>query len=314
MHCHEACSGGWGSMTALPASNRPSVKGPLSRVNAAWNTRCTGLALALFALGGPGLAAEAAAAEAGKDQPITAVYKAHELSFQYRGTSQLYTCPELEQRVALIMIGVGARDDVKVNARNCNFGFMPEEEMSIDPTFGRDRMDDRWGGSGRLRQPTRGREQATSIRIEAMFPVEVTPKVLEELDKDKSRRELVSRVTGNAAAAFNDPILFEAQRQEVTLSHRTTRLRGEDCDLLEQMSQQVFRRLNVRVVRRSFNCQGASNIPPQITVESLLPTGRLKPMPDPEQEKNKSGSAAPEGSAAQPTAQPAEPPAEPAPQ
>lgn len=277
---------------------------PLSRMNAACKQCCTGLILSLLATSGSTLGAEA-----GSNEPITAVYKAHELSFQYRGRSRLYSCPELEQRVALIMIGVGARDDIKVNARNCNLGYMPEEEFSIDPTFGRDRFEDeRWGSSGRFRQSNRGREQSTSIRIEAMFPVEVTPKVLDELEKDKSRRELVSRVTGNAAAAFNDPILFEAQRQEVTLSHRSIRLQSEDCDLLEQMSQQVFRRLNVRVVRRGFNCDGASRIPPQITVESLLPTGRLKPMPDPEK-KNESAPA-PEDSAAQP----AQPPTEPAPQ
>lgn len=272
---------------------------PLSKINAAWNSCCTGLALTLLAASSAALGAEA-----GSNEPITAVYKAHEFSFQYRGASRLYTCPELEQRVALILIGIGARDDVKVNARSCEFNFMPEEDMSIDPTFGRDRFDqsDRWGSSSRMRQPNRGREQSTSIYIQAMFPVEVTPKVLEELDKDKSRRELVSRVTGNAAAAFNDPILFEAQRQEVTLSHRTTRLQGEDCDLLEQMSQQVFRRLGVKVVRRSFNCNGgASRIPPQITVESLLPTGRLKAMPDPEK-KNESAPAPEE-----PAAQPAEP-------
>jgi hypothetical protein len=269
-------------------------------MTAAWNQRCTGLALTLLAATGPALGAEA-----GANEPITAVYKAHEISFQYRGASRLYSCPELEQRVALILIGIGARDDVKVNARNCNLGFMPEEEVTFDPTFGRDRsrMDDRWGGSARMRDPMSGREQSTSIRAEVMFPVEVTQKVLDELEKDKSRRELVSRVTGNAAAAFNDPILFEAQRQEVTLSHKTMRLQAEDCDLLEQMSQQVFRRLNVRVVRRGFNCEGLSRIPPQVTVEALLPTGRLKPMPDPEK---KATPPAQEDSAAKPGEPPAE--------
>ena len=277
---------------------------PLSRMYAAWNKRCTGAALALLAAGSPALGAEA-----GAQEPITAVYKAHEISFQYRGTSRQYTCPELEQRVAIILIGVGARDDIKVSARNCNFNLMPEEEVSFDPTFGRDRngSSDRWSGSSRLRQPVSGREQSTTVRVELMWPVEVTQKVLDELEKDKSRRELVSRVTGNAAAAFNDPVIFAAQRQEVTLSHRTARLQGEDCDLLEQMSQQVFRKLNVRVVRRSFNCEGASRIPPQITVESLLPTGALRPMPEPEK---KESAPAPEETAAKP----AEPPAEQAPQ
>lgn len=269
-----------------------------SRTTAAWNKRCTGLALILFAAAGPALGAEA-----GSQEPITAVYKTHEVYFQYRGVSRLYSCTQLEQRVALILIGVGARDDVKVSARNCNFSMMPEEDVTFDPTFGRDRtrMDDRWSGSARLREPRAGREQSTSIRAEVMFPVEVTQKVLDDLEKDKSRRELVSRVTGNAAAAFNDPILFEAQRQEVTLSHKTARLEAEDCDLLEQMSQQVFRRLNVRVVRRSFNCEGASRIPPQITVEALLPTGRLKQMPDPEKKEKAPAQE-------QPEVKPAEPP------
>ena len=38
-----------------------------------------------------------------------------------------------------------------------------------------------------------------------MMPAQVTPELLKEIEKDKSRRELVSRVTGNPAAAFNDP-------------------------------------------------------------------------------------------------------------
>jgi hypothetical protein len=241
------------------------------------------IAVSSLVLGGTSLAEE---------QPITAVYKAKEVSFQYRISNRNYPCHELENRVANILRAVGARDDIDVQVRNCD-AFMLGDESSMDPMAGRDNDPfserDRWGASGGFRRPGDNRDPTVSVRVRLMMPVEVTPKVLEEIEKDKSRRELVSRVTGNPAAAFNDPVVFAAQRQEVTLSQRSIRLRAEDCELLEQMSNSVFRRLDVKVVRRSFSCgpRSESRIPPQMVAEALLPTGALLPMPDPEKEKEK---------------------------
>ena len=222
-----------------------------------------------------------------QDQPITAVYKAREVSFQYRSSRYAYSCPELEQRVSNILRVLGARDDIQVSARNCNISLMADDPFE-DPRFERDTTNpwDRGSPSGRFGRTASERDQSASVRVRLMMPVEVTPQVLAEIDKDKSRRELVSRVTGNPAAAFNDPIVFAAQRQEVTLGERPNRLRPEDCDLLEQMTSQLLRKLDMRVVRRSFNCRPElSNIPPQLVVETLMPTGQLLPMPDPEKEK-----------------------------
>jgi hypothetical protein len=184
----------------------------------------------------------------------------------------------------------------------------------MDPMTGRDSMDpferDRFGTSSRFGRTNDRREQYASVRVQLMMPVQVTPQILKEIEKDKSRRELVSRVTGNMATAFNDPVIFEARRQEVTLSQRTIKLRAEDCELLEQMSNTVFRKLNVKVIRRSFGCgprDSVSRMPPQLVAEALLPTGSLLPMPDPEKEKQKEKQQ--ESGAAEP---PASPPAEPA--
>jgi hypothetical protein len=250
--------------------------------------------------------------QAAGEQPITAVYKAQEFSFQYRNSNRLAGCHELEQRVANILLGIGARDDMDVDVRNCDvYSISGEDRFEDDPVFGRDPSDpfnrdsrsDRWG------RPDPTRDRSVTVRVRAMFPVEVTQKILDELEKDKSRRELVSRVTRNPAASFNEPVVFAATRQEVTLSRQTIRLKPEDCGLLDQMSTQVFRRLDVRVVRRGYTCnpRASSNIPPQLTVEALLPTGQLLPMPEPESNKTPgaSGSSAPQ----QPP-----PPTEPAPQ
>jgi hypothetical protein len=248
------------------------------------------------------------------DAPVTAVYKVQELSLHYRLPRQFQACHELQNRVANILLAVGARDDVKVDVRNCDAYMIGDDDM-MDPLPGRassdpfDRGDPFNRGdpfdrsSSTFRNPANDRRQSALIRIQVQMPVEVTPAVLKEIEKDKSRRELVSRVTRNPGAAMNDPIVFEAQRQEVTLSSRTVRLQPEDCELLEQMGTQLFRKLNVKVTHRSASCgpRDSSRIPPQMTVEALLPTGKIVPLPDPEKQKR---------SGAGPAGEPAETPAE----
>jgi hypothetical protein len=227
------------------------------------------------------LAALAGTSQVFAEEPVAAVFKARDVGFFYRSSDSQRPCYALEGRVATILRAVGARDDVKVSVSGCD-NFSMSEESRFD-RWDRERSGfedpmDRFRNDDRRRQ----REQSAHVRVSLMTPVVVTPKVLAEIDKDRSRRELVSRVTGNPAAAMNDPIVFAAQRQEVTLSRRTIRLEPEDCELLEQMSTSVFRELDVRVVRRSLNCDSnqPSRIPPQVTVEALLPTGALMPMPE----------------------------------
>ena len=91
-------------------------------------------------------------------------------------------------------------------------------------------------------------EQPAHIRARFVFPSVVTPEVLAELDRDKSRRELVSRVTGNAAATQNSPVIFPAKRQLITLSHETIGISPTECELLEQMSG-FFKTIDVKVVK-----------------------------------------------------------------
>jgi hypothetical protein len=234
------------------------------------------------------------------DAPVTAVYKVQELSFQYRLPRYSQPCQDLQARVANILLAIGARDDIKVDVRNCDAYMIGDDDM-MDPMPGRasdpfdrtdpfERSNDPFNrSSSTFRNPASERRQSALIRVRLQMPVEMTPAVMKEVEKDKSRRELVSRVTRNPGAAMNDPILFEAQRQEVTLSSKTVRLKPEDCELLEQMSTQVFRKLNVKVTRRTNSCgpRDSSRIPPQMDVEALLPTGRLAVVADPEKQKRK---------------------------
>jgi hypothetical protein len=260
----------------------------------------------------------AAAAQSDEQPTITAVHKVQELTFNYRSSSQFYSCHDLEKRVAAFLIAIGARDDISVSARNCEGVMLSSGNASFDlePAYGRDSEDpfgrgrstdpfgrdrnDPWARAGYRRNTEQ--EQSAQVRIKLMMPVEVTPKILEEIEKDKSRRELISRVTGDPTASMNDPIVFAARRHEVTLSHSTMRLKAEDCNLLQQLTQQVIRRLDVKIKHQSFGCgpRSSSRIPPQLTVETWLPTGALLPMPNFDKNKKTpaaSGSTNPQGEA-----------------
>jgi len=116
-------------------------------------------------------------------------------------------------------------------------------------------------------------EQSSHVRVTMMLPTQVTPGVLEELDRDRARRELISRVTGNAGAALNDAIVFPAAKQQVKLSRKTVQLEPEDCELIEQMSRSVFPKLGMRMVNRGRSCERdrISRVPLEVVVETLMP-------------------------------------------
>jgi hypothetical protein len=218
-----------------------------------------------------------ARASAAQDE-IAAVFKLHELQFVYRSLVNPLDCSELRNHIAVILSAVGARDDVKVRVTNCELFLFNERSPASDDW-------DRYGMPRSHFSNDLDRLQTSNIRIEVMFPVEATPEVLAEIDKDKSRRELISRVTGNPLAAMNDPVIFPVQRREVTLSRASIRLGPEDCELLEQMIPTVFRTLNVKVTGRQFSCDThrRSAFAPKVVVETLWPVG----MPVPGEKQNK---------------------------
>ena len=246
-----------------------------------------------------------AAAEAPKEAPAerkVAVWKVAEVGFSYRSSVAVYTCEALRDRVSSILRAIGARDDIDVKVSSCDSFEVPSIMPSQESRNGWRTPSD--GFLDQRADQRAERAQLASVRVRLMMPTEVTPEILAEIDRDKSRRELISRVTGNSAATLNDPVVFPAQKQTVTLSRRTLGLEPEECELLDQISGSVFRQLKVRIVRRSFNCDRdrVSSFPPELTVESFMgvPFGSSAVPHLPEQ-----GEADPEPSA--PAASDAEP-------
>jgi hypothetical protein len=238
--------------------------------------------LVLVAAGALMLSGAALAQQQGTALPpgqVPAVLKARETEFVYRSSARLFTCEELRNHVAVILRAVGARQDVQVRANECESYIDPNDTMGeygtvdrrsrIDPTRSESALD-------RMRPSrTQRGSQSTPVRIQVMMPVELTPDILEEVDRDKARRELVSRVTGNQNAELDDAIFFAAERRPITLSHDTIKLNAIDCELLEQMAMTVFRKLDLKVTSQSLSCdpRERSRLLPQMTVEALLPVG-----------------------------------------
>jgi len=269
------------------------------------------LPLVLLFTGLPAMAAEV-------EEPKLAVWKVKEVDFSYRSSVAIYSCKALHDRVATIVRAIGARDDVEVTVSGCDtFVSTPiptsQDSGSVwgthsDDPFNR-RTDDPFNRrTESLLNRSTDRGQIANIRIRLLMPTEVTPEVIQELDRDKSRRELVSRVTGDPSAKLNVPVAFPAQWQSVTLSHSTIGLDPEECELLEQMSTSVLRPLGVRVVRRGHSCDRSrvSRIPPQLTVEVLVGVSSAPPGGIPQLPPAGAGDPDPSAPAA-PEAKPSEP-------
>ncbi|HET7203601.1 MAG TPA: hypothetical protein VFI92_09560 [Steroidobacteraceae bacterium] len=245
-----------GKNRAMNANPAPGAPGPSRSGTHPLRRACALLASALLVTSVQGVAQE----------PIAAVWQPRKLSFSYSSSTAIFSCSALAGRVASILRAVGARDDIQVKASGCSESIPPSSTRVNDrvsmSTW--DPMSDRTAA-----RSTDGR-QHVNVYVRLMLPTEVTPQVRAELEKDKSRRELVSRVTGDPVARFNDPVMFSAQWQPVTLSRKTIGITPEECELLDQMSPGVFRELGLRVVRSSFVCSADSLLPPEMVVEALL--------------------------------------------
>lgn len=209
------------------------------------------------------LAGIAPPASAQDEQQTMAVWKQREVDFFYRSSTSIYSCGALQARVASVLRAVGARDDVRVQAYDC-------DEVMIQPNSRLDPWETRNDVLADRRYPTR--EQYVRVRIQFASPTEATPEVVADIEKNKTKRELIARVTNNPAAAFEGAVQFPAEWQEVVLSNKTIGIEAEECELLEQMSQTVLRKLDLRIKRRSFTCSPnqRSRIPPKMTVEALV--------------------------------------------
>ncbi len=74
---------------------------------------------ALVALTGSGASF---AGDASAGEPTAGTWEHHQAEFTYLGITTLYSCDGLETNIRSLLLHLGARKDVKVNARGCPHG------------------------------------------------------------------------------------------------------------------------------------------------------------------------------------------------
>jgi hypothetical protein len=92
----------------------------------------------MVALAGLGAATLASAEEgaAPSGQIVSGTWEHHHASFTYFGITSLYSCSGLENNIRALLQHLGARKDVKVNARGCPYGYdVPSRNAIVDLDF-----------------------------------------------------------------------------------------------------------------------------------------------------------------------------------
>lgn len=193
---------------------------------------------ALAALTGAALGGVVAHAS---DEQILAIWKVERIEFDYSSSTVRYSCEALQRRIAAILQAVGAHSRMAI-------------EMSC----------------------ARGeRVRFANVSLRLGVPVEATEENLRAATVYDTRDELVARVRQAQLPTAADVPRFPASWRTVALTRSPPLSLGPgDCDLLRAMRDEVFPRLQVRVVSSGLNCGGGpdTRITPRIRVNALIPS------------------------------------------
>jgi hypothetical protein len=193
--------------------------------------------------GAPAIVAPATAADVPNEAPpagsVPAIWVTKEVSFTYFGSTALYYCDGLRNKVKWVLKQLGVMDGYKVRIRSCFNTGGPEI---------------RYGPAGP--EFYSGAEYTPRVMIEVVVPQQVTSELLTKLYERQGEVELLARVRGESSVVDNVEAQFTASKRRVTFDDaaRRGRIEAGDCELIEQMRDSVFVPLGIRVVDDKMNC------------------------------------------------------------
>jgi len=181
------------------------------------------------------------AANAGADlAPIEAIWMPQVIRFVYRTGDTAYTCSGLWQKLAGMLMHVGARPAA------------PSDRLRCDDVAG-----------------------TVTLQFALESPVEATPENLRALTDFDTEDLLVARLQGRKLPSEEDVTRFPATWR--TLSFRDSRLQltAGDCELVRQMRRQILPKLSVEIVSEPPVCSSllVHGGRPSMTVRALLVAG-----------------------------------------
>jgi hypothetical protein len=178
---------------------------------------------------------------------VVAVWKAQQMSFEYRGDSTSYSCQSLEDKLQLILQTMGAREDVQLRSYAC------DEQMGI-----------------------------ARFQVSLQSPVVASEQNIQEITAHDANDELIARVNGRQLPSAADLQRFTAVWKTVSFARdRRMRLERGDCELVRQLRRQILPRMSVQIIKDNVRCSSrmGSVGPPRLTVSALVPTGDAAKLP-----------------------------------
>ena len=172
--------------------------------------------------------------------PVDALWKPQVINFVYRPNDAVYTCSGLWQKLAGMLVHVGARPAA------------PSDRFKCDDVAG-----------------------ILTLEFALESPAEATPENLRALTEHDSEALLVARLQGREAAAANEVRHFPAAWQTRSFRDRRLQLTVGDCELVQQLRQQILPKLAVEVVSEPPRCSAllVHGGRPAMTVRALVVTG-----------------------------------------
>jgi len=198
--------------------------------------------ITMAALGSPPGAMSQEAGPAEASPAVDAVWMEREVLVTYMAFTSFYSCRGLRDKVTWVLEQLGARPGFSVTTRGC-----------VEVT---------------------GPEVMPAVRIVAALPVAATPEVLAELASDAAKRELAARATGTALPETGGTDRFRAMPRRVEFTSRPGGpLEDGDCELIEQLRDQVMVPLGAKIIDNGVRCVPRQVRPGavRLTVEVLQP-------------------------------------------
>jgi hypothetical protein len=161
---------------------------------------------------------------------VKAVWVQRKITFRYTSSTTIYNCRSLQDKIRRILKEIGSLEGSKVLVNCAN---IPGQSTLLP-----------------------GLELNPKVQITAAVPRQVTPDLIERLAKGQTKRDLIAKVRGLRSVVDNPETQFPARARRVTFDDNAwgDRMTPGDCELLEQLRDQVFVPLGIRVVDDSIHC------------------------------------------------------------
>ena len=199
------------------------------------------VSMCLLAISTEGMASST---ESDATPPVTAIWRAQQVQLSFRSPRIYYSCDGLKNKIRAILIAVGAQEQLNVELP-CRIGSLTNNAI---------------------------------VNITLATPIEATRENVAALTTYTTQDELVARVNNVHLPTANDIERFDAEWRPIALhKDRKVRIDGGDCQLLREVSEQLFPKIGVRLKDRELRCSdtGLTKIKPKLHVVALMRTPQL---------------------------------------